>query len=282
MYKDWELIKPYKFSPNNDLTLIGYSVAALKTSFYIPELGILLDCGIKCKYLPDFIFITHSHSDHCHELPTLFMNGRNSNKRMQVYIPNKVKGLMRNFIDSTYKLSTAKNFTNIHSRYDLHGVEVNDNINLKIKNKDYVIEILECNHSVPTVGYGFTQKRQKLKDEFRGLQGKDIKKLKDDGVIITKEERYPLFCYIGDTNVTAFNNNKITKYPIIIIECTYLYEEHKELAYKNQHIYWKDLEKVINNNKDLTFILYHFSQIYKPEEIRDFFVNKHKNIILWI
>jgi ribonuclease Z len=188
---------------------------------------------------------------------------------------------MRNFIDSTYKLSTAKNFTNIHNKYDLYGVEANDIINLNIKNKDYAIEVLECNHSVPTFGYGFSQKRQKLKEEFLGLQGNDIKKLKDEGVIITKEEVYPLFCYIGDTNITVFNNKKIMKYPVIIIECTYLYEEHRELAYKNQHIYWGDLEKVIEHHKDSTFILYHFSQIYKPEEIRDFFDNNYTNIILW-
>jgi putative mRNA 3-end processing factor len=46
------------------LTLTGYSRAAYRTGFYIPELGIMLDAGPQNFNKPSHIFITHAHADH--------------------------------------------------------------------------------------------------------------------------------------------------------------------------------------------------------------------------
>ena len=64
----WKKVLPIKI-PNTQLTLMGYSVAARNTAFYIPEMKIMLDCGIENEYIPDHIFITHCHADHSKNIP---------------------------------------------------------------------------------------------------------------------------------------------------------------------------------------------------------------------
>lgn len=70
-----------------------------------------------------------------------------------------------------------------------------------------------------------------------------------------------------------------------MIECTFILEEELQQAEITQHMHWNDLEKAIRSHPDNFFILYHFSQRYKPEEIRQFFaVNASdiRNMHTWI
>lgn len=57
----------------NGLSVKGYSRGGFKTCFYIPELKVLLDANLNTDYAPDFIFISHSHSDHIHNLPMILL-----------------------------------------------------------------------------------------------------------------------------------------------------------------------------------------------------------------
>lgn len=285
MFEDWKLIDPLNI-PQINLTIRGYSVAALKTSFYIPELNILLDCGLKTGFTPDSIFITHSHADHSHELPTSFMDlnhNKNSIYRpVNIFVPEQIYRLTRNFIDATYKFSTSNwNHDKVHSNYNLYGVEAGRTIEMKIRNRDFKVEVIKCDHSVPTVGYGFIELRKKLKEEYLNLPGKDIKEHKESGVEVTTMRNFPLLCYLGDTTPRVFRNRDLRKYPAIMIECTYLYPEHRSLAEENKHTHWEDLKPHIKSIDETTFILYHFSQRYKPSDIRHFFADKPENVVVW-
>ena len=57
--------------PDINLTLRGHSRGSEKTGFYIQELKLFLDAGIQSYYDPNFILITHCHSDHSFALPML-------------------------------------------------------------------------------------------------------------------------------------------------------------------------------------------------------------------
>jgi len=54
---------------NTKYTLAGFSIAALRTSFYIKELKIMFDAGLHAEFVPEVILVTHQHSDHCANLP---------------------------------------------------------------------------------------------------------------------------------------------------------------------------------------------------------------------
>jgi len=57
--------------PKYNLTIKGFSRAGDKTGFYIPQLHLFFDAGIQCYYQPEFIFITHCHTDHFFALSML-------------------------------------------------------------------------------------------------------------------------------------------------------------------------------------------------------------------
>ena len=137
---------------------------------------------------------------------------------------------------------------------------------------------------MPCCGYGFTEIRNKLKNEYDYLKGngKELYKLKKEGIEIMEEKEYPIFCYLGDSTTKVFENDKIFEYPFIFTECTFLYDDEEELAKKKGHTVWKNLKPIIKNNPNNTFIIYHFSRRYKETEINEFFEQQGiENIIIW-
>jgi ribonuclease Z len=275
--KYWE--KSYKI-PNTPYTLIGYSIAAKNTGFYIPELKIALDIGVPSCHSPNFIFITHCHYDHCGCLPNcLFDIGSNS---INIFAPKNSISYIKNYINSTFSMTKNTLNPKIHHKYKLNGVYPEEKIYLNIKNKDYIIDIIKSYHTVPCVSYGFNEVRTKLKDEYKLLSQNEIEHTKLEGIEITHKVEYPQFCFVGDTNEKIFSNEIIFKFPIIIIECSFLYDDHLQFAKKDHHMHWKYISDYINKYDNIIFILIHFSARYTSEDITNFFSDKLKNnLIVW-
>ena len=247
----------------------------------------MLDAGVPNKFMPEHIFITHGHLDHIYQLPLCFVNQANrrfkTEMKTQVYVPDEITEYVQTFISSAYVMSKFNPNHDVCTKYDLHGVKDGTFLYLKIKGKNFKIEIINCIHSVPCVGYGFSEVRSKLKDEYTGLSNKEILELKNNGIEITGEKEYPYFCYLGDTSIKVFENFDYKKYGTIFLECNFLTDDHLEMSERKKHICLSQLEPYIINNPQITFVLYHFSQRYKFHEVREFFKNKpYKNIHLWI
>ena len=107
----------------------------------------------------------------------------------------------------------------------------------------------------------------------------------------------PQFAYICDTSIDVFlkiteeTRSWLQKCPVIIIECTYLdIKEDKsdscEEAKKRGHICWTQLRPIIEKHKDITWILFHFSQgRYVDNEILSYFKtleDEFPNIKVWL
>jgi len=77
------------------------------------------------------------------------------------------------------------------------------------------------------------------------------------------------------------------EYPIVIIECTFLYDDELPLASQKKHIHWLELKPYIVKNPSTLFILTHFSLRYKDSDINIFFNDIKKkesinNIFPWL
>jgi ribonuclease Z len=145
------------------------------------------------------------------------------------------------------------------------------------------VDCIRCIHTVPCIGFGFTEIRNKLKQEFVSLERKEIIELKKNSIAITEEIEYPLFCYLGDTNDLILKNKLLNKYKFIMIECTFLDPIHIEEAIADRHLHWSQLENYIIDHKETTFVIYHFSMRYTTEYIKNFFETKNiANVIPWI
>jgi ribonuclease Z len=66
-----------------------------------------------------------------------------------------------------------------------------------------------------------------MKSEYKDLPKNEIINLRKNGVEITENVKLPIFAFLGDTTHLVFEMNPtLLHYPVIIVECTFLYDEH--------------------------------------------------------
>lgn len=300
--------------------LTGKSRAAWHTSFVIPQLNLLLDAGLCVnKQRPKHIFITHGHSDHTLLTPAFIKRS----DPPDIYCPVEVVKVLDDFlvaktvlnagglktasdvntpdvasledeIDADDSEPTQPNTTttppkerNWLQTHDIYGVRPGDTVPLR-RTIDFTAEAFACDHTVPCVGYVFKMNTQKLKKEYLGLKGVEIKNLREQGVEITALQSTPVFAFLGDTTAaTLATEPQWLKdgIPVVITECSFLWEEHRDQAVKTKHTIWADLEKVVRKWPKTTFVLMHFSLRYSDDDIRQFFAkleNPPANIVIWV
>jgi len=264
--------------------LLGFSVAALRTNFFLKELNIMFDGGLSSNYEPTHVFVTHLHTDHIASCPWHFNPG--DKKDVKFYVPQHTGLRLQNFLEASHPYKGYNNLLNQESgltgAFSIIEVEDTKNLEIEIKGGKYILEIIRCYHTVRCTSYGLSEIKKKLKQEYLGLKGPEIKKLKDDGVEITDTLLKPFFLYIGDTSKEILLDDRLKKYSTIMIECTFLEESEKERADETKHMHWDHLSQYVQENQSITFILYHFSSRYKREYINDFFVNVNlPNVVVW-
>ncbi len=280
LWKTWTEQEIYKL-PNTHKTLQGYSIAGLRTNFFIqPDL--MLDAGISAPFSPKYILITHGHSDHTANLPFHLLK-KDLSQITKIYCPAEIVELIDNYIVSMFRLSDG-NPNACPGGYEIIGVnEATAPVRLEIGGNPHLVEFFKCDHSVPCVGYGISLIKNKLKKEYIGLNSSEIKELKQNKIPITEEIIEDQLFYSGDTTHKMFEmNNNILKYKNIIIECSFIDEKDIHHAESKKHMHWNNLEPYVRENKN-NWILIHFSQKYKKSYILDFF-NKlnFTNVKVWI
>lgn len=269
---------------DTEFTIIGFSVAALRTNFYIKELNIMFDGGLSSNYSPSHVFITHLHTDHIANVPWHFVPGEPRN--VQIYVPQFTAVRMKPFLEASHPYQGQNDAlgekSQNHDAYKIIEVEDKINVPIEIKGKKHILEIIRCYHTVRCTSYGLIEIKTKLKQEYLGLKGAEIKELRQQGVELTEQILKPYFLYIGDTSKEILKDERLKKYSTIMIECTFIDDEEEERATLTEHMHWKHLEQYVIDNPNINFILYHFSSRYKRDHIDDFF-NKINlsNVIVW-
>ena len=216
-------------------TLKGYSRSARRTGFIIPELGIVLDAGLTQFSSPKVICVTHAHSDHSSDLAMCLENW-NSKKIRPILVPNASKTFFVNFIKNSFNL--FRNRVNQVPNLRIEGVIHGSQIKL---NKNKIIQVFNCYHGVPCVGYGIIEVRHKLKEEYKGKTGRELAELKKHNVEITRTELIRQIAFCGDTTVEVFKSYsdsfdpKLLEYQCIIVECTFIATEDLPEARKETY-----------------------------------------------
>lgn len=273
-----------KVIPGTPWKIRGFSRSAYRTGFYIPDLDMMLDAGPQNFNKPKHIFITHSHVDHIANLPLTMIGDEEDKHVFELYGHTDAKDYIYNYINAMFQANVLDTWFDPYKIYNYHGLQKGDQLTLKIKGTTLKVEIFKCDHKIPTVSYGFTEVKNKLKEEYLGLPGKEIGQLRKSGINVTKEVEFKRFTFVCDTSIDVFEMNpSILEYKTVFIECTFLMDDELKNAKRTQHIHWQQLKPYVENNPHTTFVLFHFSQRYRDEEINQFFEKENlSNVICWI
>jgi ribonuclease Z len=247
-----------------DLTVEGYSRAAVQSYWRIPELRLGFDLG---GHPWDFMgtptwFVSHTHLDHVAALPVYVARRRMMKMDPPViYLPEHavepVKSLLRTF-----------------SRLDrgrlpcqLVPTRSGDEIELS---RELLVTAHETHHTVPSLGYIVWERRKKLKPEYHELGGEQIRDLRLSGVDVTVEKRRPRIAYLGDSRPEGLDENPaMYQAEILILELTFVAPSHrKDKIHKLGHIHLDDLVARQDKFQNEVIIAAHFSTRYHTRQIR--------------
>jgi ribonuclease Z len=246
------------------LTIEGYSRAAVQSYWRIPELKIGFDLGAQPW---DFMgtptwLLTHTHLDHIAALPVYVARRRMMHMDPPtLHLPAYAVDDVRRLLQVVQRLDRGR------QACELRGVQAGDEIELS---RDHIVTAFATAHTIPSLGYLVWERRFKLKEEYHGLVGEQIRDLRQSGVAVTREVRTPLLAYTGDTNPAALD-----AYPpafaakVLITEMSFIRPKHRrEKIHKFGHMHLDDFVERAGRFQNELIIAAHLSTRYHPDEVR--------------
>jgi len=254
------------------ISIQGYSTALFSSWYFIEELGILFDAGdgVVAKLLQKSrkikqVFITHPDRDHITGLFQLLqLNAFDGH--LKVYYPK-----------DSGSFPAMQAFIN---KFDPHvsaceWVPMDEGTIIPIK-KDIFVRSFRNKHIdkgdfTKSISFEVFREKQKLKDEFIELSGKEIQALKAEKGIeaLTYLQKENILYYSGDTPVYDYSMWAGAK--ILIHESTFMTREDLVIKQggkqRNRHSALEEVMEMAAELQPEVLILGHFSSRYSATEI---------------
>lgn len=254
---------PFLTHKHGNLTIEGYSRAAVQSYWRIPELKVCFDIG---AHPWDFmgtptLLVSHTHLDHIAALPVYVARRRMMKMEPPaIYVPEEGLEDVRKLLLIMQRLDRGRQVC------DLKGVKAGDEIELSREN---VITVIRTTHTIPSFGFIVWERKKKLKPEYHGLAGNEIRDLRLSGVEVTNEVRTPLVCYTGDTSPGGLDENPdVYRAKVLITELSFVRAKHRrEKIHKFGHIHLDDIIERADRFQNELIIAAHLSTRYHPDEV---------------
>jgi ribonuclease Z len=246
------------------LTIEGYSRAAVQSYWRIPELKIGFDLGAQPW---DFMgtptwLVSHTHLDHIAALPVYVARRRMMKMEPPtIYVPAYAVEDLRKLLLIMQKLDRGR------QNCELRGVNAGDEIELS---REHLVTAFATTHTIPSLGYIVWERRFKLKEEYHGLPGDQIRDLRLSGVQVTREVRQPLVAYTGDTSPQGLDDcPAVFQAKVLITEMSFVRAKHRrDKIHKFGHMHLDDFLERADRFANELIICGHFSTRYHPDEVR--------------
>ncbi len=249
---------------HKDLTVEGYSRAAVQTYWRIPELKVGFDLGAQpwsFMGTPTW-FVSHVHMDHVVALPVYVARRRMMKMEPPViYLPETAIEPVQRILRLFSRLDRGR------LPCDLRPLRPGAEIELS---REHVVTVSQTVHTVPSFGFVLWERRRKLKPEYLGLPGEKIRDLRLSGVEITNEVRQPRVAYLGDSAPGGLDAcPAMYEAEVLILEMTFVAPRHrKEKIHKFGHIHLDDFVERRDRFRNELIIASHFSTRYHERQIR--------------
>lgn len=257
---------PVKTLVHKDLSIEGYSRAAVQTYWRVPELKLGFDLGAQpWSFMgTETWFVSHTHLDHVAALPVYVARRRMMKMEPPViYLPEGA-------VDTVHKI--LKLFTRLdrgRMPCELTGIKPGDEIELS---REHVVTVSETRHTIPSLGFVVWERRRKLKPEYQALSGEQIRDLRLSGTEVSAERRIPRVAYLGDSAPQGLDDcPAMFQAQILITELTFVAPGHrKEKIHKFGHMHLDDIVERRDRFQNELIVAAHFSTRYHLAQVRKY------------
>jgi ribonuclease Z len=255
---------PVKTFVHKDISIEGYSRAAVQTYWRIPEFKLGFDLGAQpWSFMGTPIWmVSHAHMDHLVALPVYVARRRMMKMEPPtIYLPEGAVEPIRRILRWFTRLDRGRLPCN------LVPIRPGDEIELS---RELVVTVTPTVHTVPSMGFVVWQRRRKLKPEYQGLPGEKIRDIRLSGVDVTSEIRVPRVAYLGDSSPAGLDAcDAMYQAEVLIMEMTFVAPSHrKDKIHKFGHMHLDDFLERTGRFKNELIIASHFSTRYHPNRIR--------------
>ncbi|CAM8924078.1 hypothetical protein QQ045_022706 [Rhodiola kirilowii] len=243
----------------------GLSIGGHETCVIFPSLKLAFDIG-RCPQraiAQDFLFISHGHMDHIGGLPFyVATRGLYSLKPPTIFVPSCLKENVERLFEVHRSMD--------HSLLEHNLITLDAGQEYQLR-RDLKVRAFKTYHVIHSQGYVIYSVKQKLKPEYIGLSGNEIKNLKTSGVEITNTITVPEVAFTGDTTadfIVDDANLDVLRAKILIMECTFVDGSvTPEHAREYGHTHLSEIIDCADRFKNKAILLIHFSARYRVEEI---------------
>jgi ribonuclease Z len=250
-----------------DITIEGYSRAAVQTYWRIPELKIGFDLGAQpwsFMGTPTW-FVSHTHIDHVSALPVYVARRRMMKMEPPtIYLPETAIEPIQRILRQVSRLDRGR------LPCTLVALKPGEEVELS---RELVVTVSRTQHTVPSLGFVVWDRRRKLKPEFHDLSGEEIRDLRLAGTEVTKEVRIPRLAYLGDSSPEGLDAcPAMYEAEVLIAEVTFVAPSHrKHKIHKFGHMHLDDIVERRDRFSNQLIVASHFSTRYQPRQIHRFF-----------
>ncbi len=242
-------------------TIRGVSVAGIYTSFQVPELGVLLDLGICPRTFAGThdVFLSHVHGDHIGGLAAfLGMRDMLGMPVVRIHAPEEHMLDLDDLIRVTSRIHR-------YNPSNIRLVPMRAGLDVTLR-KNVTVRPFRTWHSMPSLGYQFVLRKEKLRAEFAGLPGEEIGRRRKAGEQMTETTESLELAYATDTMSKVLETApNLFQSRVTILESTYVEADRtSEHATKVGHMHLRDIAARKLDFKNEHLVLMHFSQSCSP------------------
>jgi len=255
---------PVKSLAFKEITVEGYSRAAVQTYWRVPEWKVGFDLGAQpwsFMGTPTW-FVSHMHIDHIIGLPVYVARRRMMKMEPPtIYLPQDTAEPIQRILRLFSRLDRGR------LPCTLKEISPGDEVELS---RELVVTASATHHSVPSMGFIVWERRRKLKAEYMGLPGDQIRDLRLSGTEVTREVRVPRLAYLGDSSPGGLDAcPAMYQAEVLIMEITFVAPSHrKDKIHKFGHMHLDDVVERAARFQNQVIIASHFSTRYHTRQIQ--------------
>lgn len=242
----------------------GISIGGVETCIQLPGLDLCFDIGRapRAAVHRSRVAFTHAHLDHMGGVAMHVATRALTSQSPPVYLmPAKNVQQFEAMLHAWRRLDRSRLPCTVVPMEPGSRFELGDGGELRA---------FATQHTVPSVGYAVFSSKHKLRPEFRGLPGQELRRLRLAGEPITDEVETCDVAFTGDTCIDALDAQPwLYQARLLILEATFLDDRVDVAGCRGKgHVHLDEVIDRAERFENQAILLTHFSARYALAEIR--------------